>query len=448
MTDLGDRDGRVLWHPATHFQDLERLPPLAISRAAGSYLFDDKGRPILDAISSWWTSLHGHCHPRIVEAMTTQVARLDHVMFAGFTHEPAVSLAERLIDLSPPGFGRVFFSDSGSSAIEIAMKLSFQARLQGGEAGRGRFAALHNSYHGETLGALAVSANEDYRNTFAPLLVDAVFLPSPARVDHAHADLETDAGADAAETEAAIELLRAHAHELTALVLEPIVQCAGKMRMPGAGFVRRVTEEAQRLGIHVIADEIAVAFGRTGRLFASEWSRVQPDLLCLSKGLSGGQLPLACTLVRQGLEDVFRGHPSRSFMHSHTFTANPVACAAGVASLSLLVDEALPRLPAQIAALETASRQVADACEAVSARRQAGMIVAFDLARDAAHPGPGDGRVSLAIREAALARGVLLRPLHDTVYWMPPLNIDADALSLLSRVTAECIDEVMNASGT
>ena len=157
MTDLGDRDGRVLWHPATHFQDLERLPPLAVSRAEGSYLFDDKGRPILDAISSWWTSLHGHCHPRIVEAMTAQVARLDHVMFAGFTHEPAVALAERLIELSPPGFGRVFFSDSGSSAIEIAMKLSFQARLQSGEAGRGRFAALHNSYHGETLGALAVS---------------------------------------------------------------------------------------------------------------------------------------------------------------------------------------------------------------------------------------------------------------------------------------------------
>lgn len=443
MDDIRARDGRALWHPATHFGDLERLPPLPVARARGSFLYDQDDRPILDAISSWWTALHGHCHPKIVAAMTAQVATLDHVMFAGFTHAPAVELAERLLHVAPPGYGKVFFSDSGSSAVEIAMKLSFQSRLQGGAPERRRFAALHNSYHGETLGALALSANDDYRSTFSPLLVDVTFLPSPAVSNHRHADLSNDTSADSKEADEAIKLLRAHAHELTAIILEPIVQCAGKMRMPGAGFLRRVTQEAQALGIHVIADEIAVAFGRTGRLFGSEWAGVTPDLMCLSKGLSGGMLPLACTLVREGLEDLFRGHPSRSFMHSHTFTANPVACAAGLASLELLCDERLPALPDQIVALGAAADEVARDCHAISAHRQAGMIIAFDLSRDAAHPGPADGRISLGIREAALRRGVLLRPLHDTVYWMPPLNISPSELSLLAEVTSASIAEVM-----
>lgn len=443
MDDFRAKDAKVLWHPATHFGDLERLPPLPVARASGSFLYDLDGRPILDAISSWWTALHGHCHPRIVAAMTEQVATLDHVMFAGFTHAPAISLAEQLLEAAPAGYGKVFFSDSGSSAVEIAMKLSFQARLQGGEGGRGRFAALKNSYHGETLGALALSANDDYRATFSPLLVEVTFLPSPSMPTHRHDDLSSDAGADSPEAEEAIASLRAHAHELTALIIEPIVQCAGKMRMPGAGFIRRITQEAQSLGIHVIADEIAVAFGRTGRLFASEWSGVTPDLMCLSKGLSGGMLPLACTLVREGLEDVFRGHPSRSFMHSHTFTANPVACAAGLASLDLLREERLPSMPAQIAALGAAADGVASACDAIAAHRQAGMIVAFDLQRDDAHPGPVDGRISLSIREAALRRGVLLRPLHDTVYWMPPLNLSSSELAQLAEVTVDAISEVM-----
>lgn len=432
-----------MWHPATHFQDLERLPPLAVTRAEGSYLFQADGRPILDGISSWWTALHGHCHPQIVEAMRAQVGRLDHVMFAGFTHAPAVELATRLLDLAPPGYGKVFFSDSGSSAVEIAMKLSYQARRQQGQPERVRFAALHNSYHGETLGALAVSANDDYRATFAPLLVDAIFLPSPALQEHRHEDLHSDAGADTPETEAAIATLRAHAHELTALIVEPIVQCAGKMRMPGAGFLRRIVQEAQALGVHVIADEIAVAFGRTGALFGCNWADVTPDLMCLSKGLSGGMLPLACTLIREGLEDHFKGHPSRSFMHSHTFTANPVACAAGLASLQLLETERLPALPAQVEAMGRAAAEVANACPSVTHVRQAGMIVAFDLGRSVAHPGPEDGRVSLGIREAALRRGVLLRPLHDTVYWMPPLNLGTEDLALLQCVTVEAISEVM-----
>jgi adenosylmethionine-8-amino-7-oxononanoate aminotransferase len=433
---LVERDLRVLWHPATHFADHDRLPPLPIAAAKGVFLVTTDGRRILDGISSWWTCLHGHGHPAIANAIAKQVRTLDHVMLAGFTHGPAVELAEALLGAAPAGYGRVFYADCGSAAVEVALKLSFQARRQRGEPQRARFAALSNSYHGETLGALAVSGNDAYRELFAPLLPDVLYLPAPAIPGHAHADLQTDAG----DADEAVALLQAHADELTALVVEPLVQCAGKMAMPGAGYYRRLVQTAQRLGIHVISDEIAVAFGRTGRLVASTWAGVVPDLLCLSKGLSGGVLPLSCVLVRAGFEDAFKGDPARSFLHSHTFTGNPIACAAGRASLSLL-HERLPTLPARIDQMTEAQRDVADRLgDRVVAHRQAGMIAAFDL--DATR-GPPDGRLSLALREAALAQGVLLRPLHDTLYWMPPLSIADDELSQLSDATVHAIQSVL-----
>jgi adenosylmethionine-8-amino-7-oxononanoate aminotransferase len=436
---LVERDLAVLWHPATHFADNDRLPPLPIARAEGVWLETSDGRRILDAISSWWTCLHGHGHPVIREAIATQIERLDHVMLAGFTHEPAVALAEALLAAAPEGYGRVFYADCGSAAVEVALKLSFQWRRQTGEPARKRFAALRNSYHGETLGALAVSGSDAYRELFAPLLPEVVYLPAPAIPRHEHEDLACDAGAS--EADDAVALLHAHAHELTALVVEPMVQCAGRMAMIGSGYYRRIVETAQQLGIHVIADEIAVAFGRTGRLFASTWSSVVPDLLCLSKGLSGGVLPLSCVLVRAGFEDAFVGDPSRSFLHSHTFTGNPIACAAGRASLDLLQRERLPDLDHRIAALARARREVAQACgDLVLDHRQAGMIAAFTV--DATR-GPKDGRLSLAIREAALQAGVLLRPLHDTVYWMPPLVIDDAGLQRLVDATTHSIRAVL-----
>jgi adenosylmethionine-8-amino-7-oxononanoate aminotransferase len=445
MDDLVARDAAVLWHPATHFDDLARLPVTAIESAAGVWLHAAGGRRILDGIGSWWTSIHGHGHPRIVAAIREQVGRLDHVMLAGFTHAPAVELAEALVRAAAPGYGRVFFADCGSAAVEVALKLSVQSHLQRGDTHRTRFAALANSYHGETLGALSVSGSDAYRRTFAPILpIEPVYLPVPALPDHEPADLDTHAGADAPEAEAAVATLRAKAPELAALVVEPLVQCAGRMRMTGVGFYRRLVDEAQRLGIHVIADEIAVAFGRTGRLFASEHAHVRPDLLCLSKGLSGGVLPLSAVLVRAGFEDDFRGAPARSFLHSHTFTGNPIACAAGRASLAVLEDErVLERLPERIAAMASRRHAVARRCGAVRHHRQAGMIAAFEVASRNERATPADGRLGLALREAAMRRDVLLRPLHDTIYWMPALCIDDAALDRLAEVTAEVIEEVL-----
>jgi adenosylmethionine-8-amino-7-oxononanoate aminotransferase len=445
VSSLSERDQAVLWHPATHFGDLERTPPLAIDSARGVWLYEPSGRRILDGIGSWWTSIHGHGHPHIVAAIQEQAARLDHVMFAGFTHAPAVELAERLLALAPSDaavrYGKVFYSDCGSAAVEVALKLSFQARVLRGESGRRRFAALQRGYHGETLGALAVCGSSDWREPFSPLLSDPLFLPAPAFIDHEHADLEARLGADTPQADAAVALLEAHAAELSALVIEPLIQCAGSMSMHGVGYYQRLVDVCRRLGIHVIADEIAVGFGRTGKLFASEWAGRAPDLLCLSKGLSGGVLPLAATLIRAGFEDDFKGDPGRSFAHSHTFTGNPITCAAARASLEVFeAEQTLAKLPERIARMTALRRALADRHPQIRDTRQAGFVAALTVDRER---GPADGRLGLALRAAALERGVLLRPLHDTIYWMPALNIELDALEQLAAVTGEVIDEVL-----
>jgi len=444
MPDLVERDLEVLWHPATHFADHARVPPLPIASAKGAWLTTAHGTRILDAISSWWTCLHGHGHPAIVEAIRNQVDALDHVMLAGFTHEPAVRLAEALLAAAPGDYGKVFYADCGSASVEIALKLSFQHRVQSGAGERRRFATLRNAYHGETLGALAVSGNDAYRGVFAPLLFEPLELPVPHFPAHRHADLgDGRLGEDSEEAERAVTLLRAHAHELSALVVEPLVQCAGKMAMMGAGYLRRIVQTAQALGIHVIADEIAVAFGRTGRLFASTWAGISPDLLCLSKGLSGGVLPLSCVLIRRGFEAAFQGDPSRSFLHSHTFTGNPIACAAGFASLQLLQTQTLPPLDAAVERLRVAAQHVATQCSRVQNHRQCGTIVAFDVTTTAEREAQLGGRISLAIREAGLRKGVLLRPLHDAVYWMPPLNLAPAELDHLATATTEVLRDVL-----
>ncbi len=448
MSSLSERDRAVLWHPATHFGDLDRAPAIPIAAARGVWLIDEQGREILDGIGSWWTSVHGHSHPHIVAAIARQAAALDHVMFAGFTHAPAVELAERLLLAAPRGgstepvYGKVFFSDCGSASIEVALKLSFQSRLQRGQPNKRRFAALAHSYHGETLGALAVCGSELWRDPFGPLLREALYLPTPALADHRHADLaDPDAGADTEAAELAERTLEAHADQICALIVEPVIQCAGKMRMPGIGFLRRMAAACRRLDIHLIADEIAVGFGRTGQMFACEWAEVAPDLLCLSKGLSGGVLPLAATLIRAGFERDFEGDPGRSFMHSHSFTGNPIACAAGVASLELFErEQTLAHLPARIEQMEQLGNQLAERLPAIRHHRQAGLIAAFDL--DPSR-GPTDGRLSLALRSAALERGVLLRPLNDTLYWMPALTISGPELDRLAEVSGEVISEVL-----
>lgn len=390
MTDLARRDARVAWHPYTqHGLENEFLPVVG---ARGSRLELSDGRSLIDAISSWWTCLHGHGHPRLVEALRSQAERLDHVLFAGATHEPAVRLAERLVELAPPGLARVFYSDDGSTAVEVALKIALQSARNRGERERRVFIALEGAYHGDTFGAMAVGEREPFFVAFDELLFAVEHVP-----------------VDAAAVDAALRRLGGRA---AGVIVEPLVQGAAGMRMHSAEFLRGVRRACDAAHVPLIADEVFTGFGRTGALFACAKAGVAPDLMCVAKGLTGGMLPLAATLASESLFGDFRSHErSHALFHGHSFTANPIGCAVALASLELALETDVPRrLDALGASIERRLR-------APHVRRTGG-IVAFELPGDASY---GSDR-SRALRRRALELGVLLRPLGSVVYAVPPAS--------------------------
>ncbi|GAB3363677.1 adenosylmethionine--8-amino-7-oxononanoate transaminase [Lysobacter rhizosphaerae] len=442
------RDLAVLWHPCTQMREHpDTLPLLPIARGEGPWLIGRDGRRYLDAISSWWTNLFGHAEPRIAAAIARQASTLEHVILAGCSHAPAVELAERLLAIAPREAGRaplskVFYADNGSAGVEVALKMAFHWFRNRGEPGRTKFVALENGYHGETIGALAVGDIPLYRRVYAPLLAEALFAPSPDAYLCEPGESPAQRAARAAD--ALRELLERHAGEICALILEPRVQCAGGMRMHDPSYLKLVRELCDAHGVFLIADEIAVGFGRTGTLFACEQVGIQPDLLCLSKGLTGGAMPLAAVLATQSIYDGFLDDSrERAFLHSHSYTGNPLACAAALASLDIFgSDDVLARNRATAERMRDLAQPLA-AHAHVADVRQAGMIVAFELTKKGDKRAPFDpaARVGLRAYRAALARGVLLRPLGDILYWMPPYCIDDDALRLLADVTRHAIDE-------
>src|SRR5690606_25291747 len=393
--DWRARDLAVLWHPCTQMREHpDALPLFPVAHGEGAWLVGFDGRRVLDGVSSWWTNLHGHAEPRIAEAIRRQARTLEQVILAGCSHAPAVELAERLLAIAPRGevdksggrdpLAKVFYADNGSAGVEVALKMAFHWFHNRGIAGRTKFVALTGSYHGETLGALWVGDIPLYRRVYAPLLLETLFAPSPdafgAR-DEAEAERLAHAAADALA-----DLLDAHAGEVCALIVEPLLQCAGGMRMHHPAWLRRARELCDAHGVFLIADEIATGFGRTGTLFACEQASVQPDLLCLSKGLTGGFLPLCAVLATQAIYDGFLDDSrERAFLHSHSYSGNPLACAAALASLDILEgDNVLARnraTAAKMAALSAPFR----AHPAVAEVRQAGMVVAIEL-----HPETGN----------------------------------------------------------
>ncbi|UNK56590.1 adenosylmethionine--8-amino-7-oxononanoate transaminase [Pseudoxanthomonas daejeonensis] len=443
-----DRDLAVLWHPCTQMREHPAILPLVpIERGDGAWLVGRDGRRYLDGISSWWTNLHGHAEPRIAEAIARQARSLEQVILAGFSHAPAVELAERLLAIAPRQSGRaplakVFYADNGSAGVEVALKMAFHWFRNRGEPGRTKFVALENGYHGETLGALAVGDIPLYRRIYAPLLAEALFAPSPDAYLAAPGEGAEQCAMRAADALAG--LFDRHPGEVCAVILEPRLQCAGGMRMHDPVYLRRVRELCDANGAFLIADEIATGFGRTGTMFACEQAGIAPDLLCLSKGLTGGFLPLAAVLATQMIYDGFLDDSrERAFLHSHSYTGNPLACAAALASLDIFEgDNVLARnrgtaaRMSQLAASLASHRHVADV-------RQAGMVVAFELAREGHRdtPFPPAARVGLHAYRAALERGVLLRPLGDILYWMPPYCVDEALLQLLAEVTHAAIEE-------
>ncbi len=442
---LAARDLAVVWHPCTQMHDHQTLPMLPIASAQGAWLTGHDGKRYLDAVSSWWTCLLGHRHPRIVAALKDQLDRLDHVMLAGFTHEPAIELAEELVRITPSGLERVFYADNGSSAVEVALKLSFHYWKNVGRGERTRFIALTGGYHGETLGALSVTDVALYRSTYAPLLLHPIFAPSPDAYQRAPGE----SAADCAQRRLGElrDILQCHAHEVCAIIVEPLVQCAGGMRMYDASYLSGLRALCDEFDIHLIADEIAVGFGRSGTLFACEQGHIAPDFLCLSKGLTGGTLPLSAVLTTAQVYDAFYADYSagKAFLHSHSYTGNPLACSAALATLSVLRDEPVlernrilsAHLAARIAPLID-HPHVADV-------RQTGMIAAIELVRDkpTRDPFPASERRGLRVYRHALEHGAVLRPLGNVVYFMPPYCITPDEINFMVDTAVEGIERAV-----
>jgi len=419
MRTLAELDHRHLWHPFTQMADWCGEEPLMIEAAEGTDLIDSRGRRYIDGVSSLWCNVHGHRHPGIDEAVRGQLDRVAHTTLLGLSHAGAAELAARLVEIAPPGLRRVFYSDSGSSATEIALKMAFQYwRQRGGQhVRRTKFVSLRQAYHGDTLGAVSVGGIDRFHSAYEPLLFD-VHRAEPGDAD------------DMAR------VLAAHEEEIAAVIMEPLVQGAAGIVTHPPGYLRSVRELCDRHGTLLILDEVATGFGRTGTMFACEQERVSPDLLCLGKGLTGGYLPLAATLASEHIYEGFLGahEEFRTFFHGHTFTGNPLACAAALASLEVFrSDRTLLRLQPKIRLLNERLRAL-EAMPEVAEVRGRGMMIGIDL-------GEHDPALRLGHRvtEEARQRGALIRPLGDVVVLMPPLAISKADLRRLVEITAESI---------
>lgn len=440
------RDTAVLWHPCTQMHDhVAEVPLLHVASASGAWLVDQAGRRYLDAISSWWTCLFGHCHPAIVSALKAQLDTLDHVLLAGCSHEPAVRLAEVLVAHAPAGLTRVFYADNGSAATEVALKMSLHYWRNVGEPQRQRLVALHNSYHGETIGALSVSDVGLYRAPYAPLLFEPLLVPPP---DRFLKPPELSESEHVQQCLAALaEVLELHSGTVAALILEPLVQCAGGMRMYPASYLAGVRRLCDAHRVHLIADEIAVGMGRTGTLWACQQAGISPDFLLTSKALTGGTLPLAAVLTTESVYAAFfaEWRQQRAFLHSHSYTGNPLACSAALATFGLLDAPGFPDLRARhIAGLARLLAPFSDHPQ-VGEVRQAGMIGAIEIVADRSRriSYPAGQRRGLRARLQALRAGVLLRPLGDVLYLMLPYCLEDAEFEQLGRAIGQALEHAV-----
>ncbi|MEW6427990.1 MAG: adenosylmethionine--8-amino-7-oxononanoate transaminase [Thermodesulfobacteriota bacterium] len=427
---LADKDRRYLWHPFTQMHDYAERDILVVDRAEGLLLYDDRGRAYYDTISSWWCIVHGHNHPVITERVRAQMGRLDHVLFAGIGHEAAILLAERLVALTPPGLSRVFFSDNGSTACEVAVKMSLQYWQLVGQGRRQRFVGVERGYHGDTIGTMSLGGVPGYHGAFAPLLFDSHRIPSPYCYRCPLGRDRKDCGVACAE--ALEQLLAREGESVAAVILEPLIQAAGGMIVYPVEYLTRVCAIARHYGVHLILDEVATGFGRTGRMFALEHAGVEPDFLCLSKGLTGGVLPMAATLTSEEIFQAFYGEYrlNRTFYHGHTFTGNPLAAAAALASLDVFAAEGTLEKATAAAAHLAAGMERFRALPWVGDIRCLGMIAAMELVRDreTREPFAFEDRVGWPVYLAGLERGLILRPLGNVVYLWLPLSVTTDEI--------------------
>jgi adenosylmethionine---8-amino-7-oxononanoate aminotransferase len=439
-TDWVERSLRSVWHPCTQMQHHETVPLIPVSHGRGAWLFDHDGKRYLDAISSWWVNLFGHANPRINAELKEQLDQLEHAMLAGFTHEPVIRLSEQLSAMTGNVLGHAFYASDGASAVEIALKMSFHAWRNSGRSDKQEFVCLQGSYHGETIGALAVTDVALFKDAYGPLLRAARVVASPdARNAREGENAEDVARRAAKDVEA---LFEERADRIAAIIIEPLVQCAAGMAMHDPLYLKLVRELCDRHQVHMIVDEIAVGCGRTGTFFACEQAEIWPDFLCLSKGISGGYLPLSLVLTRDEVFQAFySADVTRGFLHSHSYTGNPLACRAALATLAIFRDDDVLNKNRQRAEQLTAALAPLAQDERVRHFRRRGMIWAFDAVE--ADPARA-ATFSRRFFAAALDKELLLRPIGRTVYLMPPYVLGDDETALLAARTRQVFDQVMS----
>ncbi|MBI5443937.1 MAG: adenosylmethionine--8-amino-7-oxononanoate transaminase [Deltaproteobacteria bacterium] len=438
-------DRAHLWHPFTQAAEWDEEEMLIVERAEGCWLVDTEGRRYLDGVSSLWVNVHGHRRAEIDRAIAEQLGRVAHSTLLGLASVPSIELARRLIELAPGRLSRVFYSDSGSTAVEVALKMAYQFFRQRGRPGderRTRFVAFTDAYHGDTVGSVSLGGIDLFHGIYRPLLFDALRAPYPYCYRCPEGKRPESCAMSCLGRLG--ELLDRHGEEVCAVVIEPLVQGAAGIITAPDGFLAGVKELCRRHGVLLVCDEVATGFGRTGTFFACEQEGVEPDLLCLAKGISGGYLPLAATLVTEEVYEAFRGpyEAHRTFFHGHSYTGNPLACAAGLASLDVFASERLiEKLPARSARLQRRLAEEVEPLEPVGEVRQRGLMVGIELVADRAtrEAYPPALRLGRRVILAARERGVVIRPLGDVIVLMPPLAVSEEELDLLVRVTAESI---------
>ncbi len=435
------KDLKYIWHPYTQMKECRKFPPILIEKAKGVKLYDNQGKFYYDTISSWWCNVHGHNHPKIKEAINKQINSLGHVLFAGFTHKPAILLAEKLISISPDNLTKVFFSDNGSTAVETALKISFQYWQNIGEKAKKKFISLDRAFHGDTIGSMSVSGIDLFNKVFKPLLFDSFKVPSPycyrcpmAR-ERAICHLDCLGPLE--------ELLSKKSHEIAAMILEPLVLGASGMIVYPKEYLERAAKLTKKYNVHLILDEVATGFGRTGKMFACEHTDVQPDFICLSKGITSGYLPLGATLTTDRIYNAFYAdyEKRKTFYHGHTYTANPLACSCALASLHIFKEEGTLNRIKDLVLLFHQGMERFRPLSIIGDVRYIGMIGAVELVKNKNTKTPFGfkERIGLRIYKYGLKKNLILRPLGDVTYLFLPLCINKKELKYVLDNTYKVI---------
>lgn len=441
-----EKDLEHIWHPCSQMKDYEELPPIVIDHAKGMYLYDIHGKKYMDVISSWWCNLFGHCNERINNALKNQVGNLEHVVFANFSHKPAIELCERLCEVLPKGLNKFTFTDNGSSAIEAALKLSFQYHYQTGQKQRKTFMALKNAYHGETVGALSVSGMDLYARIYEPMLFDVVRIDGPDCYRCKYGKCRENCHAECFEEVKGA--FKKYGDITCGFLVEPLVQGAAGMKMYSPEFLKKLRKECNEYNVHLIADEIAIGYGRSGKMFACDYAEISPDIMCVSKGLTGGYLPMAICISTDKIYNAFYAdyNEGKAFMHSHTYSGNALACSVAVEVLKILKEENILEKSADKRKYfkDLVYNTFKDYKYAGDIRSQ-GLINAIELVedRDSKKSFDPKKRIGYEIYKRALDKGLLLRPIGDILYFNPPLTIEKDEMDFAVKTCFECIKSVL-----